>query len=315
MAKDFIKLKEKLAIMKQQNNWTTTKTIKDFLKQNDIAFQENYDFYDMTFDIYIPEYKLAIDILYVNKHNEQALASLFDMCQYDIKKMFHIRAIKCKQFNIHHIFIWDYMWNDDRQRAIIQSLILNCTGKSQHSVMARKTYIKVLRAFDTRQFFQENNMQGYRVAKDAICLFDKETNELLMSYTIGHAYFGKGKYDLEIARGACKLGHHIIGGTSKLWNYIINNYAPGKSIVYYVDLNYFNGRSLDKLCEQFPDMHYIGAKYSFKNWFVEEQKMKNRDPMHHKDICKLVDEGKVLTCWDAGSLVYVYSKNDASDKI
>ena len=312
MAKDFTILKEKLASMKQSNCWNINATVRQFLEQNNINYQQNVNVQNITFDIYIPEHKLAIDILYVNKHNEQVLASMYNMSKYNIKRLFHNKALKCKELDIHHIYIWDYMWNNDRQRAIIQSLILNCAGLSQHHVMARKTYIKVIRAFDIRNFFKENNMQGYRVAKDAICLFDKKTDELLMSYAVGHAYFGKGKYNLEIARGACKLNYHIIGGTSKLWKYIVEDYAPDKSIVYYVDLNYFNGRSLDKLIEQFPDMRLTGSKYSFKNWFVDEQKMKNRDPMHHLNICELIDEGKVVTCWDAGSLVYVYDKNNAS---
>ena len=95
---------------------------------------------------------------------------------------------------------------------------------------------------------------------------------------------------------------------SKLWKYIVNEYAPNKSIVYYVDLNYFNGRSLDKLCEQFKNMKYITSKYSFKNWYVEEQQMRNRDPKNHQKIKELIDAGFIKTCWDAGSLVYVYNK-------
>ena len=37
-----------------------------------------------------------------------------------------------------------------------------------------------------------------------------------MGYSIGDAYLGKGKYDAEVARGACKLGYSVIGGASKL---------------------------------------------------------------------------------------------------
>ena len=65
----------------------------------------------------------------------------------------------------------------------------------------------------------------------------------------------------------------------------------------------------DMLCEQFNDMKYVTSKNSFKNWFVEEQVMHNRDPKHHKEIQQLVNEGLVKTCYDAGSLVYVYKRN------
>lgn len=47
-------------------------------------------------------------------------------------------------------------------------------------------------------------------------LLDKITKEPLMGYLVGDAYFGKGKYDAEISRGACKLGYSIVGGASKI---------------------------------------------------------------------------------------------------
>ena len=52
-----------------------------------------------------------------------------------------------------------------------------------------------------------------------------------MCYTVGHAFFGKGAYDAEIARGCCitnykktGLGIQVIGGASKLWKAILNYY-------------------------------------------------------------------------------------------
>lgn len=310
MAKDVDKLKAKLKLMQEDKYWSVYHTIKRFLTNIKIDFIEDYIMFPagLQFDFYIPANSCAITILEVNKANEQYLAS-YGLSKYECKLMYHQKAMKCKELGVRHIFIWDYQWNNDKQKAVLQSIIKNAVSLPDKIFMARKTAIHVERAYDVKDFFQKNNINGYRVAKDAICLSDKDSGELLMAYAIGHAYFGKGKYDLEIARGACKLGYHVIGGTSKLWKYIAETYAPDKSIVYYVDLNQFNGHSLDKLCEQFPDMKYVSAKYSFKNWFVDEQKMKNRDPMHHSEVQNLVREGKVLTCWDAGSLVYVFRGN------
>lgn len=313
MARNINELKNKLKLMKETKTWSLKSMVLDFLDKNNIVYILDYNCYDMTFDIYLKEYNVSIDLCYVDIHNEQHLSLFYDT--HTIKNMMYKKAIKCKNLKIHHMFIWDYMWSNITKRAVIQNLILNCCNMSKTKIYARNTYIKVERAFDVREFFHKNNMQGYRTAKHAISLYDKVTNEMIMSYAIGHAYFGKGKYDLEIARGACKLGYYVIGGPSKLWKFITTEYAPNKSIVYYVDLNYYSGRSLDMLCKQFNDMKYITSKNSFKNWFVEEQVMHNRDPKHHKEIQQLVNEGLVKTCYDAGSLVYVYKISNIQNNL
>lgn len=307
MVRSIDELKNKLKILKETKDWSLKSNVLNFLDEHGIKYLVNYNHLNITFDIYLVDHNVAIDLCYVNVHNEQHLSLYYD--SYTIKNMMYEKAIKCKELKIHHIFIWDYIWSSITKRAVIQNLILNCCNKSKIKIYARNTYIKVEKAYDVREFFHKNNVQGYRVAKHAISLYDKKTNEMVMSYAIGHAYFGKGKYDLEIARGACKLGCYVIGGASKLWKYIITEYAPNKSIVYYVDLNFYNGRSLDKLCEQFNDMQYVTSKSSFKNWFVKEQILRNRDPMHHKEIQQLIQDGLVKTCYDAGSLVYVFDKN------
>ena len=86
-----------------------------------------------------------------------------------------------------------------------------------------------------------------------------------MCYTVGHAFFGKGAYDAEIARGCCitnynntGLGIQVIGGASKLWKAILNYYddkgldnKPGRinSIIYYTDSRYYNGKSIGHLMD------------------------------------------------------------------
>lgn len=46
------------------------------------------------------------------------------------------------------------------------------------------------------------------LGKFAICL--EYQNKILMSYIFGHCYFGKGKYECEVIRGATELGYTIV---------------------------------------------------------------------------------------------------------
>ena len=82
------------------------------------------------------------------------------------------------------------------------------------------------------------------LGKFAICL--EYNNEIVMSYLMGSCFFGKGKYEWEVIRGATKLGVTVVGGASRIWKYFIENYNP-KNCVYYIDYNYFNGNSLPHL--------------------------------------------------------------------
>ena len=152
-----------------------------------------------------------------------------------------------------------------------------------------------------REFFDKNNIQGFRGGKFAICLVDKVTKEIYMSYLFGDAFFGKGKYEYEVIRGATKLGYNVVGGASKIWKYFIKTYNP-QSCVYYIDYNYFNGNSLKNLA----NMKYIKTQFSFKNYFVNNGKVKNRDPMHHKEIKQLQEQGLVYPIYNAGTKVYVW---------
>ena len=154
-----------------------------------------------------------------------------------------------------------------------------------------------------KDFFNENNIQGFRPGKFAICLVDKETKEAYMSYMFGHCYFGKGKYECEVIRGATKLGYTVVGGASKIWKYFINNYNYN-NCVYYVDYNYFNGNSLPYL-----GLEYITTQPSFKNYFVKTHEVKNRSPKHHKEIKSLEKQNLVIPIYNAGSKVYVWNRD------
>lgn len=121
-----------------------------------------------------------------------------------------------------------------------------------------------------------------------------------MSYMMGKAFFGKGKYEYEVIRGATKLGYNVVGGASKIWKYFIKTYKP-KSCVYYIDYNYFNGNSLPYL-----GLKYIKTQPSFKNWWVQENKIKNREPSKNKEIKQLYKEHKVVPIYNAGTKVYLW---------
>ena len=94
-------------------------------------------------------------------------------------------------------------------------------------------------------------------------------------------------------------------GASKIWKYFITHYDYN-NCVYYIDYNYFNGSSLPYL-----GLKYIATQAGFKNYFIEEDVVRNREPSRHSEIKQLVKEGKVLELYNAGTKVYVWDRQDS----
>ncbi len=275
-------------------------SVEEFIKTLNVKYikHNRKEIKPLELDFYFPEYKVAIEVNDIASHNS-TLSYMKNSTP--INKDYHVNKSRlCEEKGIRLIHIWEYEWNNERQKPILENIIKNALGINTNKIYARKLDIEIRESKLMREFFDTNNIQGFRSGKFAICLVDKVTKEIYMSYMIGSAFFGKGKYEYEVIRGATKLGYTVVGGASKIWKYFIDNYNP-QSCVYYIDYNYFNGNSLPYL-----GLKYITTQFSYKNWWVKEQEIKNREPMRHKEIKEKYKSGEVLQIYNAGTKVYVY---------
>lgn len=243
-------------------------------------------------DIYIPDKKVGIEY---NGNYWHSLKNREKNYHYNKSKHFEEKGIRV-------IHIWEYEWDNPRQRPILENIIKNALGLNDKTIYARKCKIEVRPSASMKDFFQKNNIQGFRGGKFAICLVYE--NEVVMAYMMGHCFFGKGKYEWEVIRGATKLGYNVVGGASKIWNYFLAEYNP-TNCVYYIDYNYFNGNSLPYL-----GLKYIKSQAGFKNWWVKTNEVKNREPLRHKEIMRLQALGEVIPIYNAGTKVYVWENNN-----
>ena len=183
---------------------------------------------------------------------------------------------------------------------IYKNIISYHFGRVQ-KIFARKCEIRIVKAKEIKDFFEQNNIEGYRNADKAYCLYYND--EPVMAYSVGHAFFGKGKYDLEIARGACKIGYQIIGGASKLWKHIIADNPLVQTIVYYVDRREYDGRSM-KFLDNVDKTNFGGE--SFMNYWVKENRYANREPQRNAEIVKGYKDGSIIQVKNPGSWTNVY---------
>lgn len=233
---------------------------------------------------------------------------------YDRWKTYHDNNIRC-------VFVYPTYLNDINRLNVYKNILLYHCGFATR-IYARNTEVKVYPAVKMKQFFIENNIEGYRNAKLAYVLEDKKTHVPYMCYTIGHSFFGKGNYDCEIARGACKLGYQVIGGASKLWKHIISDNPDIKSIVYYCDRREYDQRSIGHLMDS-SAMNGLGHVYtinggsSFMNYWVNEVCIgdkiwhkagdyANREPARHKLVMNAMKDGNCISVKNPGSYTNIF---------
>lgn len=282
-------------------------SVEDFIQTLNIEYKKHdrTQIKPLELDFYFPKQKVAIEVNDIATHNSTRNTAGYCKDEYVKDKNYHTNKSKiCEESGIRLIHIWEYEWNDDRQRPILENIIQNALGLNNKKIYARKLKIEIKESKAMREFFNTNNIQGFRPGKFAICLVDKNTNEVYMSYMMGSAFFGKGKYEWEVIRGATKLGYTVVGGASKIWKYFLNTYKP-KNCVYYIDYNYFNGNSLPYL-----GLKYLTTQISFKNWWVKEQAIKNRQPSKNKEISEKYKTGEVLQVYNAGTKVYLWESDN-----
>lgn len=296
--------------IKEGKHGNLPRKVQTFLEE--LGYTEGVDFLvndrqaikPLEIDFYFPEQKVGIEVNDLLTHNSTYNPYTNDRVK---PKNYHMeKSRRAKEQGIRLIHAWEHYFNDPQQYEVLKNAIKHALGISKYRVYARNTYVKEVPNKSLKDFFNTNNIQGFRGAKTAYALFDKKTDEVLMAYSVGASHFAHNKYDMELIRGASKLDTTIVGGASKLWKFIIDSNPEVNSIVYYIDRNIYNGSSISTLE---GNLELVSTQVGFWNYFVETEEMKNRQPAKHKEIKELVAQGKVWEVYNAGTETYVWTRS------
>lgn len=185
----------------------------------------------MEIDIYIPSKKLAIEFDGFYWHNDTIVKNNYHLVKTNLCEKQGIQLV--------HIFENEWLFKSD----IVKSRLKNLLSIYDKTVFARKCKIKEVDSNTSREFQEENHIQGSVNAKVKLGLFYE--NELVSLMTFGKCRFSK-KYEWELLRFCNKLGYHIPGAAGKLLKYFEKNYKP-KSLVSYADRRWSQGKLYDAL--------------------------------------------------------------------
>lgn len=254
-------------------------------------------------DFIIPEKKIAIECNGIFWHSDTIKEDKY----YHIKKL---KAAKSVGYDLIHIT--DSEWN--LKNNIVKDLLSKRLGIVNQKIPANKCKVINLSVNDTKNFLDENHLQGNVNAKYRYGLmFDKNLVSVML--------FSKPRFssvaEFELYRFANKLGTIVMGGFSKLLTHFLREKNP-ISIISYCDISHFNGSVYDtnnfKLIGESPPNYKYFTK---RNYILYSRTMFQK----HK-LPKLLDNfNPNLTeyenmknngyhrIWDCGNFIYIYEKN------
>jgi hypothetical protein len=249
----------------------------------------------LELDIYIPEKNIAIEFDGLYWHSEK--------CGKDSK--YHLNKTKlCEEKNIQLIHIFDDEWRT--KQDIVKSRLKNLLGLSENKIYARNCIIKEIDSKLSKQFQEENHIQGGIYSKVNLGLF--YNNELVSLMTFSKPRFDK-KHDWELVRFCNKLNYNVVGAASKLLKYFERNYNP-KNIVSYADRCWSKGNLYIKL--GFELDHISPPDYWYTNSLIRESRIKYQKHKLSKilanfdetksEVQNMLDNG-FARIWNCGNLV------------
>lgn len=227
-----------------------------------------------SFDLYIPELNLVIDINPSITHQSTKIVN-FNYGKINPKSYnYHIKKYQLAKDNGYNcIMIWDW----DNKNKILTLLskkeeidLKNCEIKEIQSMEECSTFLNKYHIQNTCKH------QDIRVG-----LYNKLNNELIIVMTFKKSRYNK-KYEYELLQYAsCKIVHKAL---STMFNYFIDKYKP-KSIIFYCDRSKFDGVLFKNI-----NFKLIKTTKPFKHWYNRKIKQHFTDNEIRKSgACKILN--------------------------
>jgi hypothetical protein len=245
--------------------------IKSILPDTNIIEKDRDLIKPLELDIYIPEYKLAIEFNGLYWHSNKF-----------VDTNYHLSKTKaCTELGIRLIHVFEDEWVE--KSDIVKSIIKTALNLNSNVIYGRNCDIRFVNNNDAKVFLDSNHIQGNVNSKIKLGLY--YNNELVSVMTFGNLRKSLGSTSkegyYELLRYSNKLGYNVVGGFSKLLKYFSNNFEV-KQLISFSDRRYFTGNVYLK--NGFIKLHETKPNY----WYIIKHKRENRFK-YRKDV--LVSEG------------------------
>lgn len=247
--------------------------------------------YPYELDLYIPDRNLGIEFNGDYWHSD--INTSYD---YHQKKSLYA---KDKGIFIYHI--WEHEWNDPRKNRIIKSQLINLLNNNAFRIYARKCEVREVSPKDSREFLDNNHIQGNRNSSIKLGLY--YNNELVSLMTFGKDKFIDKSDNYQLLRFCNKLNTSVVGGASKLFKYFLDNYNyDNKSIISYCDISKGKGIVYEKLgfkLDKITSPNYIWIN-------LQTGDLKSRYQCQMKNEESIMISNGYARLFDCGNYKFIY---------
>ena len=255
-------------------------------------------------DIYIPNYKLAIEYNGIFFHSYYTPENIKE-------KRYHLnKTLLCQEKNIQLLHICESEWTNKEKNKIWKSMISYYLSLN-NTMSANLCSVREIDNKVSRLFYNKNYIQSYKSSKTNLGLFYKD--ELVSIASFSKCKYNQ-KYEYELDNYCDKLFISIKNGINKLFQYFIDNYKPD-NIMSYVNFKYSNGKLLEK----------IGMKYIKRTnpdyFYIKNNKLYSKSNFKKSKLYKLLENfdnnltesqnmfnNNYRRTWDCGNLIYEWRK-------
>jgi hypothetical protein len=273
--------------------------ISDFISKLNIKHKTSVrDIIKKELDIFIPEYNLAIEFNGLYWHNE-----LFVDDKYHLNK-----TNDCKERGISLIHIFEDEWV--YKKDIVKSILKGRFNLIKNKIYARNCEIRQVKSKNSKQFLENNHIQGNVNSKVRLGLYYNNELVSLMTFSKGRIILGGKKTEWELTRFCNKIDTIVVGAASKLFNYFIKNYDYDK-IISYSDIRLFDGGMYEKLnfnkiSQSKPNYWYVKNGLRYYRFNFRKSKLIKEGFDSSKTEKEIMFERKMYRIYDCGNIRWEY---------
>jgi hypothetical protein len=250
-------------------------------------------------DFFLPDFNIAIEYNGVYWHHEDVS---------HISRDYHWRKFKeCEDKGIRLITIFSNFWHS--KKDIVKKLILNKLNLATDAIYARKCKIITLQSANTKQFLEDNHVQGYTPAQIVYGLTYNDLLVAVMSFSKSRLAIGNKTSDTELVRFASST--RVIGAASKLLAYF-KKMHPAESIMSYSNNEWSDGNVYKQLgfaltAEVPPSYWYLKPREHklYHRYTFNKQKLLKQGYDQSKTESQITKEMGLLKVWDCGKKKWV----------
>lgn len=269
-------------------------------------------------DIYLPEFKVAIECNPTATHN--STINVFDDSPSEISKWYHRdKSLECSNKGIFLFHIFGPEWK--LKQGVIISMLRNLVKHNTDKLYARKCQVVEVSASDCRKFLEANHRQG--VVNSPVRLGLTYESNLVAVMTFSKLRHGlKASSDdstyWELVRFCSLQGLTVVGGAAKLFSRFLKTH-PNCSVRSFSDIAHTQGNIYEKLGFKqirISDPNYIWVDIVTDMYYTRYQTQKHELPkLFDEEIDPSLTEHDIMVqhgfvqVFDCGNIVWEYSPN------